>query len=450
MKKSRIVEIINEEIDKLIAEGVCESCGVPCGEGGLCESCGAKHESVNEANKKAIELAKKTKITNPETGNKVQVATALANDEHPAHKKAKGMFAKIMSKVKDVGTTVMGDLKSSEKVTNTIKDAAKSVTTKTSKQLGIPYHKTPGDAQKALMSLADEVGKREGKISRDDYFDIAKKMGYDWLGKKLLSHSYSPKIDRNESVNEEVLTEGVNDPGILKAIFLAGGPGSGKSFAVQNVLGVPLDIMKGVSTLGLKVINSDAAFERNLKSAGIDPKTLDKLPQDVFDKLTKGSESAREKAKVTTKKLQKMFERERLGMIIDGTGHDYGKIATMKKRLEELGYDTAMLFVNTRLEIAKERNSQRERVVPEKILVKSWNDVQDNIGKFQSLFGNDFKIIDNNDKVPGKTSGEVTYNFDKLNKDKVSHLKKMANKPIKNPIGKKWIETEKKLRNITK
>jgi predicted kinase len=251
-----------------------------------------------------------------------------------------------------------------------------------------------------------------------------------------------------ESVNEQVLTEGINDPGILKAVFLAGGPGSGKSFAVQNLLGVPEDIMKGVSTLGLKVINSDAAFERNMKAAGVDPKMLDKLPNDVFDKLTKGPESAREKAKVTTKKLQKMFEKERLGMIIDGTGHNYNKIAKMKKHLESQGYDTAMLFVNTRLETARDRNQKRDRVVPDEILTKSWNDVQDNIGKFQSLFGNDFKIIDNNDKVPGKSAGEITFNFDKINKDKVTHLKNMVNEPVKNPLGRKWINLQKQARGI--
>ena len=32
-----------------------------------------------------------------------------------------------------------------------------------------------------------------------------------------------------------LITEGVYDPGIFKAIFLAGGPGSGKSFIVDRV-----------------------------------------------------------------------------------------------------------------------------------------------------------------------------------------------------------------------
>ena len=47
------------------------------------------------------------------------------------------------------------------------------------------------------------------------------------------------------------LNEGVNDPAIFKAIFLAGGPGSGKSFIVGKT---------GLTSMGYKVVNSDDAF----------------------------------------------------------------------------------------------------------------------------------------------------------------------------------------------
>ncbi len=50
---------------------------------------------------------------------------------------------------------------------------------------------------------------------------------------------------------EQKIQEGVYDRGIFKAFFLAGGPGSGKSFVTQKV----------TSGLSLKVINSDSAFE---------------------------------------------------------------------------------------------------------------------------------------------------------------------------------------------
>ena len=40
-------------------------------------------------------------------------------------------------------------------------------------------------------------------------------------------------------LEQDILNEGARDPGIFKAIFLAGGPGSGKSFVAQKLFGIP-------------------------------------------------------------------------------------------------------------------------------------------------------------------------------------------------------------------
>ena len=51
----------------------------------------------------------------------------------------------------------------------------------------------------------------------------------------------------------EMITEGVDDPGILKCIFLAGGPGSGKSYTAKEIFGVGKNDMASVSAGGLKI-----------------------------------------------------------------------------------------------------------------------------------------------------------------------------------------------------
>jgi predicted ATPase len=58
---------------------------------------------------------------------------------------------------------------------------------------------------------------------------------------------------------KQYLNEGVYDPGIFKAFFLAGGPGSGKTFVTQSAF----------AGTGLKVVNSDAAFEKGLRTANL-------------------------------------------------------------------------------------------------------------------------------------------------------------------------------------
>jgi predicted kinase len=172
-----------------------------------------------------------------------------------------------------------------------------------------------------------------------------------------------------QKLQEQMIAEGVDDPGIFKCIFLAGGPGSGKGFMSKEIFGV-VDYTKFVPS-GLKVVNSDSAFEAGLKKNGIDPKDLAKIEKEdpqLWDKIQgKSSDSIRNKAKVITKQLKDFYEAGRLGMIIDGTGHEYDKIAKQKGHAEELGYDCYMVFVNTSLEVAKERNLQRSRVVPEEL-----------------------------------------------------------------------------------
>ena len=121
-------------------------------------------------------------------------------------------------------------------------------------------------------------------------------------------------------------------------------------------------------------------------------------------------------------------------MIIDGTGHRYDKLKKEKEQLEKLGYDCYMVFVNTSLKVAKERNQERARSLPENILEKSWSDVQNNLGKFQGLFGANFALVDNSKFLSEK---EAQNKFGMITK---KYIDRFIKKPIKNHIGKKWIK----------
>lgn len=176
------------------------------------------------------------------------------------------------------------------------------------------------------------------------------------------------------------LMEGVYDPSIFKAIFLAGGPGSGKSFIVGKT---------SLASLGFVLINSDVAFEHLMVKLGLDFKMPDS-EQDQRD-------MAREAAKATIDKKMTLALNGRLGLVIDGTGKDYDKIERMKKKLAEKGYDSAMIFVNTDLDTSLKRNAQRWRSLQPELAKQLWKAVQNNLGKFQSEFGNEFFMIDNSE-----------------------------------------------------
>ena len=218
------------------------------------------------------------------------------------------------------------------------------------------------------------------------------------------------------------LLEGVYDPNIFKAFFMAGGPGSGKSYAVELGIGQAQKGVK-VTTQGLKVVNSDDVFEKYLKDAQLNFK--------MDANQGKQRDALRDRAKVITKKKFNNYVEGRLGMVIDGTGKDYSKITTDASGLKQLGYDVHMIFVNTSLDVALERNAKRPRSVPEDIVKKSWNQVQQNIGKFQQFFGNkNFIIVDNNN-----VNDNV---FDMVGKQ----VRTMLSKKVNNPIAQKWIDTE--------
>ena len=208
--------------------------------------------------------------------------------------------------------------------------------------------------------------------------------------------------------------EGVYDPNIFNAIFLAGGPGSGKSYVVRKTTG----------GLGMKIVDSDAIYERDLEKAGLDVGK----PEDIF---SDEGQRIRDRAKQKTKARQSGWVDGRLGIIIDGTGKDVSKISRQKALLDQLGYETIMVFANTSLEVAQVRNMERPRKLPPKSVEQMWNGVQRNIGAFQSLFGSkNFIVVDNNE------AGEDV--FQKVYK-RIRGL--VVKKPTKRQA-KQWIEKE--------
>ena len=208
------------------------------------------------------------------------------------------------------------------------------------------------------------------------------------------------------------LQEGVYDPNIFKAFFLAGGPGSGKSYVVRKTTG----------GTGLKSVNSDAAFEKLLKAANLSLK----MPDSELDART----PVRDRAKEITKKQQANYLEGRLGLIIDGTGKDYDKISNQSNELRQLGYDTHLIFVNTSLDVALERNASRSRSVPESVVIKSWKSVQANIGKFNNHFKQNLIIVDNN-----KADEDII-------KQVYKRIQGLLKKKVKNTRAKSWIEME--------
>jgi len=213
---------------------------------------------------------------------------------------------------------------------------------------------------------------------------------------------------------KDFVNEGPNDPAIFKAIFLAGGPGSGKSFMVGQT---------SLAAHGFKIVNSDIAFEKAMEKAGLamDPETI----------FSAQGQAIRDKAKRLTGIQFERYVEGRLGLVIDGTGKDEEKIRNQAMNLKALGYDVAMIFVNTDLDTAIARNELRPRKLPTTTVVTMWKAVQKNIGRFQGFFKNNMLILDNSEGTQWTNSAQVGYKFGKA----------FATKPVTNRKAVNWINS---------
>ena len=215
---------------------------------------------------------------------------------------------------------------------------------------------------------------------------------------------------------EQFLTEGVYDKSIFKAFFLAGGPGSGKSWVSAKTL----------SGAGLKVINSDAAFERLLAKERM---SLDFKGYSEKELIRRDEIRAKAK-RMTALSLGKAIE-GRLGLIIDSTARNVPKIEFENAHMRGIGYDTFMVFVNTTLEVAMARNNARPRKLPDAIVIQNHKEVQANIGKLQNIFGtNNFVVVDNNKKK------------EDINIKVYRAVRKLVNRDPQSKAAKDWVARE--------
>ena len=245
----------------------------------------------------------------------------------------------------------------------------------------------------------------------------------------------SLKEDLNLDFEEELLNEGVHDKAIFKVVFLAGGPGSGKDYVLDNTL----------AGHGLTELNSDKALEFLMDKKGLDKTmpTSEKTKRDLV----------RGKAKSMTELRQRLAIYGRNGLIINGTGDDVEKIAKIKNRLEELGYESSMLMVNTADDVSMQRNIERGqrggRTVPEEVRKKKWQESQNSRAKYAEMFKDNYVEFDNSEDLRTAAPDVVKAKKEELD-DIYKKMQKFTSKPAKTETSKAWISSELERKDLLK
>ena len=241
-----------------------------------------------------------------------------------------------------------------------------------------------------------------------------------------VKHMYND-VRKGMNLHESILAEGVHDKGIFKAVFLAGGPGSGKDYVLSNTL----------DGHGMIEINSDKALEYLM-----DKENLDKT---MPDNEAGQRNAVRKKAKDITEIRHRMALQGRNGLIINGTGADPKEYEEIKKKLEKLGYDTSMIMVNTADEVSKARNVERGqrggRTVPEEIRKKKWEEVQAARAQFGKIFRNSYIEFDNSEDLRTASPDVVKAKKEEMQQI-FKQIQKFVNAPPKSEQSKHWIASE--------
>ena len=162
-----------------------------------------------------------------------------------------------------------------------------------------------------------------------------------------------------------------------KVIFMAGGPGAGKSSVIKGL---------GLEKQGFKIVNQDISLQWLAKNHGL-PKDMRDFTPEQRSKWSSLQWEAREIAQ----KKQIKFEGRGDGIIVDGTGQSAGSMTAQRMAFQRKGYDVSMLYVETSLPTALARNKARkERSLTDKIVERTWKNVDFNKKGFKEEFGENF------------------------------------------------------------
>lgn len=157
------------------------------------------------------------------------------------------------------------------------------------------------------------------------------------------------------------------------AVFLIGGPGSGKDFIFKSVM----------EDFGLREVNTDKAFEYI---------------------------------------MEKRYDtHERSNLVINGNAHEVKTLNKIKEKLEEQNYKTTMVLVSTTNEISRLRNESRKRIMNEELRHEKWKLV--NIVKpyFENIFQENYIEFDNSEDLLEEHFQEKIFDLKEWLEDKMSN-----------------------------
>ena len=300
-----------------------------------------------------------------------------------------GMKGKVSKKIIEIQNNLMRQVLNGQ----ITKEAASETFKKLVPESVNSYYKNLEDNEIAInnkLNLQNQLRESENKYSSKSKVEVKGASVFDFddtLGiTKSGVRARVPNVDGDPKPSRKV-------------VFLAGGAGSGKSNIVRKLK---------LEGQGFKIVNSDISLEWLKKNSGLpaDMKDLTKEQRSLLGKL--GAESR----KIARRKMMK-YQGNANGVVVDGTGGSMKQMQKLVKEFQDKGYDVSMLFVETSLDTALERNRNRkERTLLDTIVKRNHEAVQGNKDGFKELFGKNFMEVSTDnmtlkDSVPKELAAKM-------------------------------------------
>lgn len=208
----------------------------------------------------------------------------------------------------------------------------------------------------------------------------------------------------------EFISESINDKGILKAVFVVGLPGAGKSYTVAKLGGA----------LSPRVVNTDKAAEFLSK------KLRKQITSDTWGEFKDSTH------RITQKALGNYIN-GMLPLFIDGTSNDASNILHRMGILESLGYDVGIIHVKTPLEVAIARANRRAKETGRHVdeeFIRQVHDQNDKNVEFLKSKVSFFREINNS------TDGLD----DETLKKAFRKVQSFFTEPVRNPVGSRHLD----------
>jgi len=216
------------------------------------------------------------------------------------------------------------------------------------------------------------------------------------------------------------------------AIFTVGGPGSGKSYSVDNRFLIDAKIFDPdkfrylyVQLLKKYIENENVPEEKKKKMlepfGGVLPDLKDKKHASILHNLFKEKKTFSKMLDLFTEGLKPGTLKN---LVIDTTGNALEKIPTHAEKFKILGYKTAVVWVLADLSLSLKRVNERERTVDEDYSVSVHNKLIEELPKRlnSNFFSNidEFFILFNTENLPENKSYQEKYK----NKNSIFKLEK--------------------------